>query len=642
MRTLFATLALLLSAALASANGIVLRETPSLSEALAEGLPPIAERVPEDPMVVDLAARGRIAGRHGGTLRMFVGRAKDVRYMAAYGYARLVGYAEDYTLQPDLLRDVEISEHGRKITFHLRRGHKWSDGHPFTTEDLRYWWEDVALNAELSPAGPPVEMLVEGTPPMVEVIDEVTISYTWPAPNPKFLPSLAQARPVYIYRPAHYLKAYHEAYADPVKLAETVEKKKKRSWAELHNRLDNQYKFDNPKLPMLQPWQNTSKKNGQRYVLKRNPFFHRVDSEGRQLPYIDMVELEVAASGLIPLKASMGEASLQTRSLGFADAPVLKQNENGLYRTNLWRSGSANEVAIYPNLTYADPVWRGLMRDVRFRRALSLGISRKAINKVLYFGLAAERGVAPLEESPFFDAEQATRWARFDLAEANALLDEIGLTTRNPAGIRLLPDGRPMEIYLETAGERREVEDTLELVAATWKKLGIRLLVRPLDRDILRNRAYAGRSMMVAWFGWNNGVPTPDAAPFELAPVDQANFTWPKWGQHHQTKGEMGYAPDLPEAARLLDLYRDWTRAYSEAEKDAAWREMLAIHADQVFVIGTVSRAPLPVVHDEAMRNVPKDALYAWDPGAHLGIHRMDEFWFDTGSDTGAEGTVSQ
>ena len=633
MRLIFAiaTLAAIALALPASANGLRLIETPTLATSTLAGgaLPPIEERVPAEPLIVDLAARGREPGRHGGTIRMFVSRSKDVRYMAAYGYARLVGYGADYTLQPDLLRDVRVEDHGRKVIFHLRRGHKWSDGAPFTTEDLRYWWEDVALNEALSPAGPPVEMLVDGQPPVVEVIDEVTISYTWPAPNPRFLPTLAQARPVYIYRPAHYMKRYHEDYADPVELAKTVEKKKVRDWAQLHNRLDNQYKFDNPELPVLQPWVNTSKKNGQRYVLKRNPFFHRIDTEGRQLPYIDAVELEIAASGLIPLKASMGEASLQTRSLGFADAPVLKQSENGLYLTNLWRSGAANEVAIYPNLTYADPVWRGLMRDVRFRRALSLGISRKAINKVLYFGMAAERGVAPLEESPFFNEEQATRWAHFDPEAANALLDEIGLTERNPAGIRLLPDGRPMEIVLESAGERREEQDTLELVTATWKKLGIRLLVRPMDRDILRNRAYAGRSMMVAWFGWNNGVPTPDAAPFELAPVDQATFTWPKWGQHHQTKGEMGYAPDLAEATRLLDLYTAWTRAYSREEKAAAWREMLEIHADQVFVIGTVSRAPIPVVQAENMRNVPAEAIYAWDPGAHLGIHRMDEFWFE-------------
>ena len=609
-----------------------LRETPSLAARVREGeLPPVAERVPAEPAVADLAAKGRAPGVNGGTLRMFVGRAKDVRYMAAYGYARLVGYAPDYALRADLLRDYRLEDGGRRLVLVLRKGHKWSDGAPFTTEDFRYWWEDVALNEHLSPAGPPVEMLVDGKPPAVEVLDETTIAYAWTAPNPRILPALAQARPVYIYRPAHFMKKYHAKYADPEALRERVGEKY-RNWAELHNRKDNLYKFDNPELPVLQPWYNTSEKNGQRYVLERNPFYHRIDPAGRQLPYIDRVELEIAAPGLIPLKTSNGEAGLQTRSLGFADAPVLKRNEADYgFKTRLWRSGYASEVALYPNLTYLDPVWRGLMRDVRLRRALSLGISRRMINKVLYFELAEERAVAPLEESPFFDRALAEAWTDFDPARANALLDEIGLTARNGAGIRLLPDGRPMEIVIETAGERREVADILELVIATWRELGIRLLVRPMDRDILRNRAYAGRSMMVAWYGWNNGVPAPHTVPFELAPVDQSNFTWPIWGQNYQTKGDMGAPPDVPEAARLLDLFEVWNRARSRGEREAAWREMLEIHADQVFVIGTVSRAPLPVAAHASLMNVPDEGLYAWDPGAQLGIHRMDEFFFAGG-----------
>jgi peptide/nickel transport system substrate-binding protein len=608
-------------------------ETPALAGRVSSGdLPSVAERIPAEPLVVDLATRKRVPGLSGGTLRMFVTRSKDVRYMAAYGYSRLVGYGADYQLEPDLLRDVTVSEDGKSITLHLRRGHKWSDGQPFTTEDFRYWWEDVALNPDLSPGGPPVEMLAVGRKPTVEVIDEVTIKYTWIVPNPLFLPALARARPVYIYRPAHYMKQFHADYADPEELAAKVEKAKAKKWARLHNKRDNLYKFDNPNLPVLQPWFNTSPKNGQRYVLERNPFYHRIDANGRQLPYIDRVELEIAAGGLIPAKVSLGEATLQVRSLGFGDAPVLKKNEKaGGYVTHLWRSGAASEVAIYPNLTYGDPVWKALFHDVRFRRALSLAVSRKAINKVLYFGLAEERAVAALEESPFFDEENATAWARFDPDEANRLLDELGLDQRNGAGVRLLPDGRPMEIIVETAGERREVADTLELITATWAKVGIRLLVRALDRKILRDRAYSGRSMMVAWYGWNNGVPTREAVPFELAPVDQANFSWPRWGQYQQTKGAAGVEVDLPEAQRLERLYNQWTLAGSDARKAEIWREMLAIHADQVFVIGTVSRAPIPVAADAALRNVPRDGLYAWDPGAHLGVHRMDEFFFEGG-----------
>ncbi len=611
-------------------------ETPSLAERVAAGtLPPVEARLPEIPAVADLAATGRTAGRHGGTLRMFVKRSKDVRYAAAYGYARLVGYGPDYALRPDLLRDVTVSEEGRAVTLHLRPGHRWSDGHPFTTEDFRYWWEDVANHPDLSPKGPPVEMLVQGRPPEVEVIDAVTIRYTWPAPNPRFLPALAKARPLYIYRPAHYLKMCHADYAEPEALAALVAAKNARDWAQLHNRIDNLYKFDNPALPVLQPWVNTSPKNGQRYVLTRNPFFHRVDPEGRQLPYVDGLELEIAASGLIPLKVSLGEAGLQPRSLVFNDAPVLKKKarEEGKIAVHLWRSGSASEVALYPNLTYADPVWRALFRDRRFRRALSLGISRKMINKVLYFGLAEERAAAALEESPFFDPAHATAFARFDPEEANALLDAAGLTARNAAGTRLLPDGRPAEIILETAGERQEVADTLELVAATWETIGIRLVVRPLDREILYNRAYAGRSMMVAWFGWNNGIPTEDAEPAELAPVQQATFSWPAWGQHYQTKGAAGTPIDLAPARRLMEAYEAWLAAADAEGRAAAWAEMLAIHAEEIFVIGTVARAPIPIATDARLRNFPDEALYAWDPGAQIGMHRIDEVWLDRGDE---------
>ena len=373
------------------------------------GLPPVAERIPEEPLIVDMAARGREPGIHGGTMSMYVSRSKDVRYMAVWGYARLLGYNERYELVPDILKDVQVGPDGRTFTLILRKGHRWSNGDPFTTEDFRYWWEDVATNEELSPSGPPVEMLVDGERPIVTVEDEVTIRYEWPAPNPRFLPALAQARPMYIYRPSRFMKKYHAAHADPEKLAKRVEDSGKKTWAALHNRKDNLYKFDNPKLPVLQPWVNTKKKNSQRYLLIRNPYYHRIDTNGRQLPYVDTIDLEIAAAALIPLNVATGKASLQIRSLSFANAPALKMNQtdNG-YVTELWRSGAANEVALYPNLNYSDPVWRALFRDVRFRRALSLAISRKAINKVLFYGLAEPRAVAALEESPFFDADHAT------------------------------------------------------------------------------------------------------------------------------------------------------------------------------------------------------------------------------------------
>lgn len=604
-------------------------ESPLLAPRVAQGLlPQMAERLPEEPLVVDLALKGRETGRPGGTLRMFITRPRDIRYMVVYGYARLVGYDQNYELRPDILRAVEVEE-GRIFTFHLRKGHRWSDGHPFTTEDFRYWWEDVANNPDLSPGGVPEVMLADGHPPEVTVIDETTIRYAWPVPHPRFLNALAQARPPFIYRPAHYLKQFHARYRDAAELAGLVAAARARNWAALHNSLDNMYAFDNPDLPTLQPWVNRSGRNAQGFDLERNPFFHRVDSAGTQLPYIDRVELTIAAGGLIAQKVALGEADLQVRSLTFSDAPVLKQGEaTGGYTTYMWINGAGSEIALYPNQNYRDPAFQALMRDARFRRALSVAIDRRIINRALFFGLAEEAGVAPIKGSPFYDPALSRAWAQHAPALADALLDELGLGARDGDGVRLLPDGRRLEIVVETAGERPEEADALELVAEMWADVGVKLVFRPLDRDILRNKAYAGEAMMPVWYGWNNGLPTPDAPPNDLAPVDQTNFSWPMWGQHWQTRGAAGEPPQTAPARRLLELYVRWLHAADDAARAACWREMLAIHADQVFAIGLVNAAPQPLVASNRLRNVPASGIYAWEPGAHLGVHRMDEFWF--------------
>lgn len=602
-------------------------ETPSLQARVEAGeLPPVAERLPDEPLVVDLAAKGREPGVHGGVLRTLISRPKDVRMAVVYGYARLVGWTEAYELVPDILERVE-EEDGRVFTLHLREGHRWSNGEPFTAEDFRYWWEDVANQPELSPAGPPALMLVDGRPPEFEVIDETTVRYSWPAPNPRFLPALAEARPPFIYRPAHYLRQFHIAYAEPAELDARVEASNVRNWAALHNRMDEPYDLTNPELPTLQPWVNTLDRNSQLYELTRNPFYHRVDAEGRQLPYIDGIEMTVAAGGLVAAKTNRGESDLQARGLSFSDAPVLKKGEDNGYVTRLWTSGYANEIALYPNLNYQDEAWRGLLRDVRFRRALSLGIARAVINKSLYYGTAREASVAALPPSPFFSEARAQAWASHDPEQANALFDELGLE-RGPDGFRRLPDGRKLTVVAETAGERQEELDALELIAEMWREIGVDLVYRPLDRDILRNKVYAGESMMPVWFGWNLGIPTADAAPTEVAPVEQSTFSWPKWGQHYQTKGEAGEPADYPAAQRLMALYEAWSAADTADARADAWGEILDIHAEEVFAIGTVASAPQPVVVSKRLVNFPEEGVYAWEPGAHFGVYRIDEIFF--------------
>ncbi len=579
---------------------------------------------PAEPAVFDVAE----VGAPGGSLRMLVSNPRDTRLLVVYGYARLVGYDTQFNLVPDILKAIEIEE-GRVFTMRLREGHRWSDGAPFTTEDFRYWWEDVASNEQLSPMGPPVELQVDGEWPRVEILDERTVRYSWSRPNPFFLPALAAAAPLFIYRPAHYLRQFHERYADPDELARLVAADRARDWAQLHGRQDRMYRFDNPDQPTLQPWMLQNAPPADRFVAVRNPYFHRVDQRGQQLPYLDQVLLEVVDTKLIPVKTAAGDSDLQARGLAFKDYTFLKDSEDQKdLRTLLWQTARGAHFALYPNLNARDEVWRELFRDARLRRALSLGINRHDINQTFYFGLAIGGNNTVLPRSALYKPEYRFRWAEHDPALANRLLDEIGLTERDGRGIRLLPDGRPMDLIIETAGETEEESDVLQLVVENWLDLGVKAYVKPLQRQVLRNRIFAGDTLMALWFGLENGIPTADMSPNEFAPTSQQQYQWPKWGQFFETRGQVGQPPDLPEAKRLLELFEAWRAAPTTDERLEVWRQILEIYSDQVYTIGIIAGVPQPVVADQDLRNLPKDGIFNWEPGAQFGVYRPDTFWF--------------
>ncbi len=591
-------------------------------------LPPISERAPDPPAVAKLDGKEQSLGHYGGTLNILMGRQKDIRMMMVYGYARLVGYDRGLNIVPDIVERIDVEDQ-KTFTFYLRKGHKWSDGQPFTAEDFRYYWEDVVNNEELSPFGPPKALIIDGEPPRFEVIDERTVRYSWSRPNPYFLPTIAGARPLFIYRPAHYLKQFHARYTAPDELQAKVEAASKRNWAGLHHRRDHQYRFDNIDLPMLQPWINTTRPPSDRFIFRRNPYYHRVDSTGRQLPYIDKVIINIADNSLIPAKTGFGDSDLQARYIRFDHYTFLKKGEKKKnFKVRLWRRASGSKIALFPNLNAEDPVWRGLLRDVRFRRALSLAINRQAINQVLYFGLARPSANTVLPESPLFAAKYQKAWAAFDIKKANALLDEIGLTQRNDAGTRLLPDGRPLQIIIDTAGESTEESDALELVKNDWKKAGVELFTKPSQREVFRNRVFSGAAIMSVWSGLENGLPTADMIPGELAPTAQTQLQWPKWGEYYETAQASGLAPDMPVVQELLRLNKNWRDAKTGEKRAEIWHKMLNIHADQVFSIGIINGVPQPVVVTNDLKNLPVEGVYNWDPGAYFGIYRPDTFWF--------------
>jgi peptide/nickel transport system substrate-binding protein len=606
-----------------------LQETPMFAAPVKAGsLPPIAARLPEQPYIVQKFPGDDGPGRQGGDLNMLVSSPRDTSLMTVYSYTRLIVYDGAFKLHPDILERYEEKE-GREFTLSLRAGHKWSDGQPFTTEDFRFFWEDIANNQELSPAGPPLELLVDGRPPKVEILDQRTIRYAWDRPNPYFIESQARAAPLWLFRPAHYLKKVHARYTPPAQIAAgTRAGPFVGSWVQAFRRADVMFGNDNVDLPTLNPWVLTTPPPAQRFVFVRNPYYHRIDGQGRQLPYVDRVIFTVSAPNLIPAKAGLGESDVQARYLSLRDYAFLRSAaKSSGADVRLWELGSGSQLALYPNLNTNDRQWRTLFRDVRFRRALSVAIDREELNQVVYIGLGTASNNTVMPQSVLFKPEYATQWAQLDPKLANKLLDEIGLAKRDATGVRLLPDGRSAILVVECQSEQTEDTDTLQLIADYFKAIGIRMLVKPQTRENFRLRTFSGEAVMTAYAGIVAAAATPITSPREFAPTMRGGLQWPKWGLYVESNGTQGERCDLEAARRLLDYVGEWQNANDEASRRAAWGKILQTNADQVFSIGTVNGVRQPVVVGAKVRNVPKEGYYAWDPGGYIGLYQPDTFW---------------
>ena len=389
-----------------------------------------------------------------------------------------------------------------------------------------------------------------------------------------------------------------------------------------------QYRPENPELPTLDPWRNTTQPPAEQFVFERNPFFHRVDENGLQLPYIDRFVLNVSSSSIISAKAGAGESDLQGIGHRFRRLRFPEGRREALPgEGRLWKRTQGSRLALLPNLNCGRPHWRRLLRDARVRRALSLAIDRREINKAVFYGLAQESADTVLPESPLYRPEFARPGSPTIPHRPMRCLTKPAFSMRDDDGIRLLPDGRPAQIIVETAGESTIETDVLELVTDHWRKIGISLFIRTSQRDVFRSRALGGQIMMSMWSGIDNGVPTADMNPGQLAPTADDQLQWPLWGAHYISHGKVGEAPDLPAAAELLRFSSAGAGRPNPTERTEVWTAMLALYTDQVFSIGIVNGTFQPVLSTSRLRNMPDTALYGFDPTCYFGVYMPDTFW---------------
>ena len=208
------------------------------------------------------------------------------------------------------------------------------------------------------------------------------------------------------------------------------------------------------------------------------------------------------------------------------------------------------------------------------------------------------------------------------------MLDKLGLIERDDRGVRLMDDGRPLEILVQTAGESTEQTDILELIHDSWLRVGVKLYSVPSTREVFRNRIFAGDAMMAIWSGLENGIPTADSSPAALAPTAKHQYQWSKWGQYYESSGQSDEMPQDPKVIELMELNDLWRRTADKAGREKIWHRMLEIHSEELYTIGVVNSVQHPVVVNQYLNNVPEVGFYSIEPGAYFGIYKPDSFWF--------------
>lgn len=560
-------------------------------------------------------------GTYGGKMAWVIQGPQYGSYEYQFLYEAPYRWSADATkVEPNLALRHEYAPDGMSMTLTFREGVKWSDGEPFTTDDIDFWWNDLVMNKEAGYTQP-YWTITKEQPMKLEKVDDFTIKVSFAAPHWLFHRLMASTSDyMRMYAPKHYLKQFHPKYNTDVK-----------DFKQLNEKFtaDNNL-YINTDLPVLTAWRTVEYVPGQRMVAERNPYYWKVDSEGKQLPYIDRIEIsQVEDPRVIPLKITGGEIDFMARGIPLDSFTTLKTSEStGNYRLIQWKVGAGADPAIVPNWDNPNEEMRKLIRTRDFRLALSHAIDRKTINDVVYFGLGTVSQSVTSPYSPWgrtsdegkkLMEEWRTLGTEYDVDKANQLLDGIGLDKKDGDGYRLLPSGKRLSWVVITGStpDSRAV-DVLELVAENWKKIGVEAKINSMDWSSgFWPKFSTGEYDIAGWDAWTGyDIPT---IPDTLFPIGSAYWGTPLTAQWFNTRGEKGIKPDEGDPMdRMIQQYNKMLAENTDEGQNKYVLEAVKIHVSEgPFFLGAVNDIPNLVVARPNLKNIPDFAFTgSWAQGA--------------------------
>ncbi len=614
------------------------QEAPMLAELVKQGkLPPIEKRLPEEPLVVNPFEK---PGIYGGTVTAASfssnsqGYAQHINNMEA-PLRPNVGLTLDETRPrpnvPNVIKDWDLARDLKSITLYLRKGLKWSDGEPFTADDIMFWYEDILLNKDLTPTVDK-RWTLGGQVWKFKKIDDYTIRIEFAASNPAVLYKLATWGPEEMCQyPKHYLKQFHLKYTDPKKIDEMAKKAGFKFWYELFwEKARHGSKIR--EMPTLSPYILKEKSQTQ-IVLERNPYYWKIDTEGKQLPYLDRIVIKiVSGADVYESMAIAGEFDFAS-GIATVNYPALAKNaEKGHYKVFIYPyANRASGLCVSVNQTYKDDMTlRKIFQDKRFRQALSLAINRDEMNDILFFDKGQPTASTVLPLSMFYTKGLEKTYTQYDPTKANRLLDSMGLKWDAEHKYRLRPDGKKLSLILDIRSGTMEGYDTsatAELLVKYWRAIGLDVSIKSSNTDLWDQRVTGNLHQL----SLGGGATCTDDNLF-MAPNHYVLYhnwndaAWgPLWVNWYLTDGKVGEKP--PED--ILKVTKKWEQletAKSLSDMARLGKEVIRWSTEQLLTIGLVGMVPGPQVIRENIRNFPPTGL----GGGVAGTSWIDYYYTET------------
>jgi peptide/nickel transport system substrate-binding protein len=580
---------------------------PTMLEALvADGkLPPVVERLPENPWVAPVLEKNGVSG---GVIRRAYTGPGDKWGMSKLCDRAMVWFDLDLVMRPRQCESWEVNEDGSQYTFHIRKGTKWSDGVEFKSSDVRFWYEKVKLNKTLFPQ--PDGKWWTGTSANKELMtletpDDYTFVFKYKAPKPLLIYVIGREG---IGSPEHYMKEWiMDTTSDKEALQAKVTAAGFESWDKYW--IDNrQFFMWNPDLPHFGPWNSKNDLNAEKWIIERNPYFFGVDSDGMQLPYLDGVHSRLFKDAqTFNLWMANGEIDFQARRVQVGDYTYLKMNEAGGDYEVVVCPAARHMVVVLNQASKNEQLRKFFMnRDVRI--ALSMAINRAGINELNYLGLGTPRQYSPLSMSPQYYEKLSNAYLDYYPVGANQMLDAAGYAAKDADGYRKYSDAEDSEtIFFVLEGQYgsgTSDEDAGQQVVKMFKAVGVKCEYKYVETT-LYNQHYTSNDMDAAWWYADRTV-VPLAAEGLIFRGVASDRPFVDAYNKFLDDPENPIAIEPPADHYVRKLHDLWEQILKTGDPDAQndlFRQMLDIWAEELPMIGVVGELPALTIVKNGLKN---------------------------------------